>query len=412
MRYIAIGVLTILLTVAISAVGAQDTPQANQPEVHETPGKQLEHDGVLITPPPVYAGENISAAPLGGLIAFSLKEAEAHLSIYKTRADWRRLEPELFVLGGITRLEGLVVDREAGDVILIGHAEADDPPVTLDDVVVALRARLIHEAWPVVSIDPPPGLPSNLQPGDLETVRFEGGIENTQFGADLLDADHRLKRMHLGISATGVPRFKSGLDRWTERYRTTESLRNGTVQTRLWFEPIEDRVIVRDDVVELGQMSVGVFSEVLSVYVDNHPIEATTYHDDDGVAFAKDLTAAFDSIASAHPTIARVRGLQTVVAVIAGLERVEAFPSLNYWLHEYAVRKVETLSNVRTLVHVADGSPVALVGGVLLRAIAYNLNSGDVSALGQAVRITRPNSATLTWRFVVGQLIVPLSPNL
>jgi hypothetical protein len=43
-------------------------------------------------------------------------------------------------------------------------------------------------------------------------VRFEGGIEDTQFGVDLLEADYRLKRITMGLLASGIP----GCDRLCE----------------------------------------------------------------------------------------------------------------------------------------------------------------------------------------------------
>src|SRR5215471_15979731 len=140
--------------------------------------KQIEVGGVLRTPPVLQEGEGFATPPIGGLIAYSMKAARDRLEAVESRDDWRGRDPELFTLGGITRPEGVVVDRTSGDVILIGHAEEGDAPLTLDDFVAALRARLIAGKWPVVSIDPVPGKP--MREGDPQTVRFEGGIDNTQ----------------------------------------------------------------------------------------------------------------------------------------------------------------------------------------------------------------------------------------
>ena len=63
--------------------------------------------------------------------------------------------------------------------------------------MVALRARFIHGKWPLVSIDPT----EETKKTDMQIVRFEGGIEETQFGQDLFDADYRLKEDRHGASS-------------------------------------------------------------------------------------------------------------------------------------------------------------------------------------------------------------------
>lgn len=167
---------------------------------------------------------------------------------------------------------------------------------------------------------------SSPQSGDLQRVRFEGGIQNTQFGADLLDADHRLKRMGIGLLPIGVPGLASEFERILGRVRSGGTVPANTV--RLWFEPVQDRVIVRDGVVQLGPMSVSVFTEVLSAIVGGKNVDPRSYHDEDSEAFARDISKRFDSVAHVHPTISRLRGLNGIVAVVAGLEHVEDRPSL------------------------------------------------------------------------------------
>ncbi len=375
---------------------------------------QVEGEGALITPPALRAGEGLRTAPTGGLIAYSLKAAQARVLASGSGGEWRRNDPELFTLAGMTRPEGVVVDRASEDIILIGHAEEGDAPLTLDDLVVALRARMIEGKWPVVSIDPVPGKP--WQEGNPQTVRFEGGIQNTQFGADLLDADHRLKRMALGVLPTGVTGLTSLFERWFERYSASGGGSGDAQPVRLWFEPVQDRVIVRDDVVQLGPMTVSVFTEFLSAGVSGNGLSAKPGHDEASDAFAKDISSRFDDIARAHPTLARVRGLNGIVAVVAGLERIDKTPSLDYWLRQYALRTVKTPSTVKLLRRAeffGNGSPaasgLAAVGGVELRAIALDLQSGDVSALRRAVLIARPDPTAISWRLIIGEWVIPLS---
>jgi hypothetical protein len=72
-------------------------------------------------------------------------------------------------LGCINKAVGLMIDRARPDIILVGHHDPNRPPLTLDDFVVALRARFIHGAWPLVSIDP---TEETKQTG-LQRVRME-----------------------------------------------------------------------------------------------------------------------------------------------------------------------------------------------------------------------------------------------
>jgi tetratricopeptide (TPR) repeat protein len=374
---------------------------------------QVERGGALVTPPVLREGEGLAAPPIGGLIAYSLKAAQTRLFAFGAGDDWRRRDPELFTLGGMTRPEGLLVDRAGGDIILIGRAQDGDAALTLDDFVVALRARWIHGKWPVVSIDPVPG--RALREGDLQTVRFEGGIQDTQFGADLLDADHRLKRMGFGMLPIGVPGLDSTFERGLARGRSN-SAEAKQIASRLWFEPVQDRVIVRDDVVQLGPMVVSVYTEVLSAKLGGKEVDPKTYHDEDVDAFAKDMSRRFDDVARAHPSVARVRGLNRIVASVAGLEGIDEAPSLEYWLRQYVVRIVKTPLTVKILQHteqVNNGSTVSKIsvaGGVQLRALALGLQSGDVSSLRRAILISRPEPASVSWRLVIGEWVIPLSP--
>jgi tetratricopeptide (TPR) repeat protein len=418
-RGFCILVLAVLLTGGAARQLLAQSPGSTGPRsaytsADDSTASQIERNGALITPPVLRTGEGLAKPPIGGLIAYSLKAAQARLLAFAGTSDWRRRDPELFTLAGITRPEGVVVDQAGGDVILIGHAEEGDAPLTLDDFVVALRARWIDGKWPVVSIDPVPG--KATRKGDPQIVHFEGGIQNTQFGADLLDADHRLKRMALGMLVTGVPGLASEFERRLERDRSGTTTQAEQIGGRFWFEPVQDRVIVRDGVVQLGPMTVSVFTELLSATVGGHKLDPKSYHDEVSDAFAKDISSRFNDVARAHPSVARVRGLNGIVAVVAGLERVDDDkPFLDYWLQQYAVRTVKTPSTVTVLQRIeqvsngSTGYRLSIEGGVELQAIAVALQSGDVSALRRAVLIARPEPAAVSWRLIIGQWVMPLS---
>ncbi|MBM3501171.1 MAG: hypothetical protein FJX74_21165, partial [Armatimonadetes bacterium] len=108
--------------------------------------------------------------------AFSLKVAQQRIEA--AGQGWREREPEVLSLGGITRVEGFVYDQPNVDLILVGDQDETRADLTLDDLVVALRARFIYGEWPLVSIDP---TPDTLQT-EMLNVRWEGGIQDTALG--------------------------------------------------------------------------------------------------------------------------------------------------------------------------------------------------------------------------------------
>lgn len=83
---------------------------------------------------------------------------------------------------------------------MVGTHEEDRAPLTLDDLMVTLRARFRYKQWPSVSIDPTP----DTKKTQMQHVRFEGGIEETAFGQAMFDADYRLKQMGMGLVEPGI----------------------------------------------------------------------------------------------------------------------------------------------------------------------------------------------------------------
>lgn len=92
-------------------------------------------------------------------------------------------------LGGITRVVGSVRDRVTGDLVVVGVVDSSRSPLSLDDLVVALRALHLHREAPLVSID----RTVDTQRTGRQAVRLEGGIADTAFGRDLIAADAVLK---------------------------------------------------------------------------------------------------------------------------------------------------------------------------------------------------------------------------
>jgi hypothetical protein len=138
-----------------------------------------------ITAAALPASSQASCAP--PFIAFSMREAQR-------RAQANSTGDELMLLAGISRICGIVQDDQTDDVILVGAVIDGQPKATLDDVVIALRARLRLDQWPTVSIDPNVATPKTR----VQQVSFYGGLKGTSFGRDFLATDIILKEYSLG----------------------------------------------------------------------------------------------------------------------------------------------------------------------------------------------------------------------
>jgi len=333
-------------------------------------------------------------------VALSLKKARVRIA-----GKLPGLDPDIWLLGGINRVRGFVYDRENGDLILVGAIEPDRAPLTLDDLVVALRARFVLGEWPQVSIDPDVVNPM----GQPQHVRFEGGIRDTGFGLALLVADYELKGLGIGYVDPGVKGFRTHWDRAAWREYRDEGGKHWRIQTRFWFYPMGPHVVVRKGVGMVQPTNVGVFTEVLSAEIDGKRIEnLETFVDPASEGFKEDINDRFAELCRLHDSFNRLRGLQELVALSKALENMEEKPDLSWWLQEYPVTAVQTpasLPLVRRHYESENGSQ-EFAGGVQLVALALRLNAGDATALRDAVLRSRPSADCAVWAFKVAEWIM------
>jgi len=332
-----------------------------------------------------------------GYIAFSLKVAHERIS----NSEYDQLPSNIYFLAGITNVTGLVYDVDTGDIILVGKRDTSRVALTLDDFVVALRARFIYNEWPAVSIDPV----KDTEKTGLQVVRYEGGIENTQYGNDLFVADYKLKEISFGILDIGILGLESywGLiDQ--DIYNEYE------ISSRFWFYPLNPGVVVRENVVAIEDAKVGVFTEVLAAKINGEKInDLSNFNDNAGQTFAKSFTDRFDEITKQQPLFLRLQGLNQLVALTKALEDMEHEPDLSFWLKDYRVKEIRTKKDVQVLkrnrVRTLQRGQFKqwLSGGVQLMAIALRLNAGDITAYREAVIKTRPSPDSLSWGFLVGE---------
>jgi len=336
-------------------------------------------------------------------IAYSLKVAQQRIE--NAGLDWQKKEPEVFNLAQINHIDGFVYDKESGDLILVGQNEEGRAPLTLDDLVVALRARFRNHEWPLVSIDPT----KDTKKTKMQKVRFEGGIRETAFGQSLFDADYQLEQMAMGLVEPGIPGLKTVWDRAIENLE--KGARPGSINSRLWFYPINPHVVVREGVCVVRGLKVGVFTEVLSAEINGEEVkDLKGFKSEETEAFASDVSGHFDDLCRVQPSFNRLRGLQELVAVSKALEELDEKVNLLWWLQKYPLTNVKTPKEVKVLERRNDRYRFEVSGGVCLTALAMRLNAGDVRALRDAVIKVRPSLKELSWRFMSAGWLIPLTP--
>jgi hypothetical protein len=311
--------------------------------------------------------------------AFSLKEAQSQL-----KAGSRGTS--LIQLGGITRLAGMVIDSAGKDVILVGEREPNASPLELDDLVVGMRALMLHNEWPLVSLDNTVDTKTTRR----QKVRFEGSISNTQLGKRLLEADIILKELALGKRSGAVWGVKSYADLCEEAASRGDK---SDASVLFWFFPMNSRLIEREGVFVVGGFEVGTRTQLIGAK-DVRPGQPKT-KDELGERFAQDMTAAFRDLSAQFPQLRRVSQLYSAVALAHGLREAKGLPDLKYFLNDYPAKRVETPPDMEVMT--SAGATMNLTGGIELRALLLRLQDGDVTALREAVLRSRPKGTPLSW---------------
>ena len=378
-----------------------------------------------------FIAENIHADEY---IAFSLKVTQQMILSTPQDKDYRKQHPAVFTLGGITAMKGLVYDRKTGDLILVGQRDPERAILTLDDFVVALRAWFIHGKWPLVSYDPTPTRINKSKTGktylsvsidptpdtektQMQVVHFEGGIEDTQFGQDLLNSYCHLLQLKEGIVYSGIDVVKSYREIFIEQGEKLSS----NLESGFWFFPLFPHVSIKEDVVAIKKLKVGVFTKVLYAEINGYRVicsntGSNTLRLRDDVAadkFAKAVSDNFEKLAMKYYPFSRLIGLYEMSSLLRGIEELDSKPDLAFWLKNYQVKKANTPKEINPLKWMEDedyelryagvvySDYKELPSGVKLMAIALRLKAGDEMALKEVVLGTRPEPDGLSWGFKI-----------
>lgn len=236
------------------------------------------------------------------------------------------------LLVDINEIKGAYYDETSQQVILIGKNNLALPPMSMDDLVVAIRSVYNGED-PAVTIDP--------GPTDQEmVVRFFGQTENTEFGRVMFESDRLLKTLSMGRdnvtknnARPQMPGFKNELEFALEHF---DPLQKSNVWHRMWFYPKEMTLNKTKDGKGMifDQASLEVKSEYLPPY-------ESLGSDPAALAFATQLTINYDELAKEYPDLEKLRQLAKIVSVVKWLKDNQVPIDLS-WVGDYQVKNVPT----------------------------------------------------------------------
>ncbi|KAA3609117.1 MAG: hypothetical protein DWQ01_09875 [Planctomycetota bacterium] len=329
----------------------------------------------------------ITTGQTDGYRAFSLNEAGRRLGA----GD---VSPEVWNLTGITQPLAIVHDVDGEDLILVGRVVPGQPALSLDDWTVAIRAILELGQDPAVSIDRTDETATTRK----QLVRFEGGLEGTQFGADLLEADVLLKRLGLGTVSAEIFGLQSYLDLSVEAW--AQSGDQSTVCSRFWFLPLKEEsyVTVRDGYVIVEEYRIGVTNEILGATND-------TQEDPPAREFAAALESSFSDLAASFSQLARLQQLYYITALAQGLPGMgisKESSEVAYWLDDHEPASIpidEKWDLEENSQELAGGEQLTITvsGGISLDTVVTNLEDGVADSLQLYVLASRPRPNALSW---------------
>ena len=347
-------------------------------------------------------------ATAGTFYAFSMSEAKERL------VNFQSSQNELTTLGDITRLAGIVYDERTDDLIIIGQKNNREKPIPLDDFVVALRAVLKLKEYPYVSIDKT----ENTDKAGKLKVNFKGGIKDTKFGKELLQADITLKQLSLGKIPSQVWGVESYFSMAVDHLKdNNEGNNKNRIGSRFWFYPQSISLGLRHGVGAIREAVLGLETRVDYAIINGKKVyDVTSVRDEIGDEFVRQVMSNFSDLSTAYPPLARLRVILNLTAVAKAIKKLKHIPDLSYWLDDYEVQEFDTKEYFPIIKRKkkveANGSiyELNLNGGIELNPLVLRLKAGDVTALREAVLKSRPQNHSITWNVPIKDWHIPGFP--
>lgn len=314
------------------------------------------------------------------MIAYSLRSALEEAALTGSLPETQN--SQLYQLGGITELDGFVVDEVNRDIILVGFHSNAGFNLHLDDLVTALRNALADTMAPFCSIDPipsevqqvrklietpPPILDESMWLRAMEerllrirnvwrnqAVRVGGIPAHSHHARLMVDADYVLKKATLGL--TELSGVESYLDRLLqpENYGISFLRANSVRSIRFWFHiqsynPQDSARVPfpqferSDLVVQLLDCPVVLLTEkqIFDEFGIAHPDAQKT--DPFGEAYAADFTAQFATLQTQQPPFAALQELFKLNALVRAMVFTRSLQRVQFPTHSHNINYTHQL---------------------------------------------------------------------
>jgi len=376
--------------------------------------------------------------------------------------DKKAASRELLQLAGLTRVLGYVVDEANHDLILVGQADPNLPPLYLDDLVVALRnvwmkyavlkGNTYYYSNPGCSIDMQPQVLSRLQqvsatlkPGRTDAENAPA-LENwhqtcrspqkvvvlgipfeTRFAWVMVKADYDMKRLVDGSDDLKLPQFVSlgqmSMDNAKRDLMAGKPASLGSQMNRFWFYPGENYFVEDKGVVMFEQCPVVLLTEAehLSQRGERRGLGKP---DPMAKKFTEGFSAHYGQIAQQRPIYLELENLFRFVALAKALKVKKASEdsgvNLSYLMDQYPVDRVPVThevpgrSRVQKFEHEEKNDRGTLTAKLLLPScggVGIDIKVGRenfrsdpekrCARAKQTVLAARPAPETLSWPFVL-----------
>jgi hypothetical protein len=260
----------------------------------------------------------------------------------------RDLPDAIAYLGGLQRIQYVLVYPEENDIILAGPGEgwtldprgnvvgrtSGQPVLHLDDLLIAFRALHTAPSQGInCSIDPteegrlrlqaylnrqrqfsPAVLRGAAEAMGVQKITVTGVPADSRFARTLVAADYRMKRLAMKLEPTPVAGLPSYLD--------LVSTSGANATPRWWLASDYAPVLTSDDglAFEFPATRVKVMTEDEVVGADGE-INSTGRESAAATRFAKAMTERYDDLSAAEPVFRELRNLMDLCLVAAVVER-------------------------------------------------------------------------------------------
>ncbi len=265
-------------------------------------------------------------------------------------------------LADMDDVTGAYYDQNTDQIVFIGTATTSLPQFDKDDLAVTIRSVIFNGiANPSISIEFKN--PSDPFGATLMDVKLSNGLEDTNFGQKLLDADYLLKQYVQGYDTTGtaisssVPGYQSVLTRWINSGSHSPTAINSS---RWWISP--------QTITLATTTGAFVFDQVV-MQVETEPLKQDNEQswNNAASAFATHMTQNYNSYAQERNEFQKVKQLAKIVSVVKWIKDKGIGVDFE-WAKNYTPAFVDTPTEIARLttpnVDGGDGHFHYMTGGV------------------------------------------------